>query len=93
MNYYDTPWPVAYPWEQHVPVPGWGFTPNLAGPVRLGVGTDAAAPRTLGRYLIAPLVGAGVGYALGGDKHHWMGAALGLFGTLVVASQLEMKGA
>lgn len=40
MSYYDTPWPVAYPWERHVPVPGWGFTPNLAGPSRVGVGDD-----------------------------------------------------
>jgi len=35
---YQNPYPVAFPYEKYLPLPGTGFTPNLAGPARLGVG-------------------------------------------------------
>jgi hypothetical protein len=40
MISYHNPFPVAFPYEGHVPVPGWGFTPNLAGPAMLAVGAS-----------------------------------------------------
>jgi hypothetical protein len=40
MISYRNPYPVAFPEEPHAPVPGWGFTPNLAGPAMLAVGDD-----------------------------------------------------
>jgi hypothetical protein len=38
FDYYKTPQPVAYRDEILAPVPGWGMTPNLAGPRIIGVG-------------------------------------------------------
>lgn len=44
FDYYKTPHPVAYRDEILAPVPGWGMTPNLAGPRIIGIGeTDGQA--------------------------------------------------
>ena len=37
-NYYQNPRPRFYADEKQAPVPGWGVTPNMAGPRRIGVG-------------------------------------------------------
>jgi len=87
--YWANPWPVAFPVEPHVPVPGWGFSPNLAGPARLGVGADPSTTMQR-RYIIAPLVVGGIAYMA---TKKWPIAALGGLAALLVASKLESAGA
>jgi tetrahydromethanopterin S-methyltransferase subunit C len=57
---YANPYPVSFPWELHSPVPGWGFTPNLAGPRMIAVG---AVDEPVVGWPIALGVGAVVGYS------------------------------
>jgi hypothetical protein len=39
--------------DAHMPVPGWGLLPHVAGPERVGVGDAAAAMKILGKTLAA----------------------------------------
>ena len=50
MISYENNFPVSFPWEVLSPVPGWGFTPNLAGPRMIGVGDMEAAMLGLAFY-------------------------------------------
>jgi hypothetical protein len=93
-SYWANPWPIAQPAEPHMPVPGWGFTPNLAGRERIGVGdtTTSASTTMQSRYLLAPLlVGAIVYFAMPEKKALY--GALGALATLIVSAKLESSGA
>jgi hypothetical protein len=72
---YATPFPVAVPWEMHAPVPGWGFTPNLAGPRTIGVGetVEEAVAQTRAAEQKAGIMWIGMGLVLG--LAYWIDAA------------------
>jgi len=88
-SYWANPWPVAFPAEPQMPVPGWGFTPNLAGGAKVGVGADPGGVMQR-RYLVAPLIVGGIAYMA---SKKWTTAALGGLATLLVAATLESSGA
>jgi len=60
---YQNPYPVAFPYEKYLPLPGNGFTPNLAGPARLGVG-DTGIGTSL-------LIGSVLYFALASAAGYW----------------------
>jgi hypothetical protein len=91
-SYWANPWPVAFPVEPHVPVPGWGFTPNLAGRAKVGVGDDASSVMQR-RLIVAPLLVGAVVYLASPAKRKPLYGALGALATLIIASGLEKSGA
>jgi hypothetical protein len=93
VDTWETPYPIAMPEEDVVPVPGWGFNPMLAGPYWIAVGdasTPSPAMTMLTRYLIAPILLGGVAYFASNKK--WTFAAAGALGGLMVGAMLEKKG-
>ena len=90
-SYWANPWPVAFPIEPHVPVPGWGFSPNLAGRARVGVGDDTTS-RFQRRLIVAPLLVGAIAY-MASPRQKPLYGALGALATLIVASGIEKSGA
>lgn len=89
-SYWANPWPIAQPMEPHMPVPGWGFTPNLAGRDRVGVGEVTTTMQR--RFIVAPLLVGAVVY-MASPKQKPLYGALGALAALIIASGLEKSGA
>lgn len=73
-----------------MPVPGWGFTPNLAGRDRVGVGEVTTTMQR--RFIVAPLLVGAVVY-MASPKQKPLYGALGALAALIIASGLEKSGA
>jgi hypothetical protein len=91
---WETPYPVAFPEEDVVPVPGWGMNPLLAGPYWIAVGETATVspPSTLPRIVLSSAIGAAIGYAVSSRRHKLVGAAVGLVAAFGLAQLQAAQG-